>query len=113
EHAAAAELTHEPPALGYELERARKIEGAGRDERRVLAQAVAARQERLDAAFGQRFERRQAGDLVRQQGGLREPREAQLVARVLERQPRHVVADDVARLLVELLHGRELGGEVG
>src|SRR5690606_7092697 len=67
EHAAAAELAHEPSALGYELECARKIESAGRDEGRVLAEAVAARQERLDAAFGQRLESGETGDLVRQE----------------------------------------------
>jgi hypothetical protein len=66
EHTAAAVLAHELAAALHELQRGFERQGTGVHEGRVLAQAVAGAERRLDAVADEAAQRLQAGDLVRQ-----------------------------------------------
>src|SRR5688572_14048584 len=64
------------------------------------------------AVADERAKNLEAGDLVRQQRGLGETRLVELVARIAERELGHVVADDGAGALVDVLGNRKLADEI-
>src|SRR4029079_2691226 len=88
-------------------------ERAAGDERRVFAQAVTRGERGLDALTREALERLQAGNMMGEQRGLSEPRAAQLLPRVLERQLGHVVADDFAGASIKVACDGEFLDEIG
>src|SRR5690606_1689567 len=111
-HAAAAVLAHQLPAGADQPERVLERERPRRDERAVLAQAVAGRERGLEPLADEALQRFEARDLVRQQRRLREAGLPELAARIAKRQLLDVVAEHVARLLVAAARRRELVDQV-
>ena len=68
---------------------------------------------RLHAVADEAAKRLEAGDLVRQQRGLSEAREVQLLARVAKAELGHVVTDDLAGTRIEISRDGERLDEVG
>ena len=79
---------------------------SGGHQRRVFAEAVSAHQSGLQAVFGGFPKHLQAGDGVREQGGLRESRQVERVLRSLEAQCGEVVTQHLAGMFVDLADSR-------
>src|SRR6185295_7529688 len=84
-------------AAAHQAKRLAKAEGAGRHQRRVLAEAVAGRRHRPQLG-GQLAERAVDGDRGRDEGRLRVRRQVQLLLRTLPAQPGEREAESLVGL---------------